>query len=381
MKKTCFNYSVRTMPAFLPQLSLCLTAAFLLFGCASPTATLKKEYAADKYKVVYMHAPENAAEDDPRNIFPQVVSRLEKLGFTVISVNKDTTLAGSQGSGFIVDSKGYILTSRHIFENEIIATVWIKGKRYDARVIHSDKDKDIALLKIDNTENLTMRALPIKTSPAYKMGQEVYAIGFPLSDILGNSPRLSKGLISSTVGLKDNPDYLQVSVEIQAGNSGSPLLDDNGAVIGLLQGTLDPLNILARTGGTLPQNVNFALKTAIIKEFLNEAHEDVMVESDFSMKIDFEAASDSLAQVRAGNVTEDFLKQPKMICKVGYRSFWDLWYRFRVFHIEFYDLDTGELLLKAGQYGDNPFSTEAVVLDQTFAQIRDKFFPNSKNVP
>ena len=370
------NHSAKSVTALLPQLLLCLIAA-LLFGCATPTATLKKEFPSDKYKVVYMHAPEDK-EDDPRNIFPQVVTRLENLGFTVVAVKNDAPIPGSQGSGFVVDSKGYILTSSHIFEGEKSATVWIKGKRYDSNVIYSDKDKDLALVRINSAEALHFSALPIEASPVYKMGQEVYAIGFPLSDILGNSPRLSKGLISSTVGLKDNPDYLQVSVEIQAGNSGSPLLDEHGSVIGLLQSTLDPLNVLVRTGGTLPQNVNFAVKNNVIKEFLSATHEDITLEAGSPMKADFETASESLAQVRSGNITEDFLTQPKMMCKVGYSSFWDLWYRFRVFHIEFYDLDTGDLLLKAGQYRDNPFSTESSVMDETFAQIQKKFFANMK---
>jgi serine protease Do len=359
------------------KLAFCLISTFLFFGCASPTATLKKDVAIEKYKVVYMHAPESP-ENDTRNIFPQVVLRLEKLGFMVTAFNKDIPIAGSQGSGFVVNSKGYILTSAHIFEKEKSATVWIKGKRYEATVFKADKDKDIALLKINETQNINLKALPITKSPNYKMGQEVFTIGFPLSDILGNAPRLNKGLISATVGLKDNPDHLQVSVEQQSGNSGSPLLDKNGNVIGLIQSTLDPMNILMKTGGNLPQNVNFAVKTNIIRDFIDEIHGDMTLESDNPINIDFDAAAESIAQVRAGNVTEEFLKQPKMICRFAYESFWDIWYRFRVFHIEFYDLDSGDLLLKAGQYRDNPLSSETKVLDQTFTQIQEKFFPNLK---
>lgn len=326
---------------------------------------------------MYLAAPEKS-EDDPRNIFPKVVTRLEQLGFSVIPVNKTSPIAGAQGSGFVVGGNGHILTCAHLFEKEKAATLWITGTRYDATVVKADKDKDIALLKITDPKGPGLRPLPIEPSPNYKMGQEVYTIGFPLSDILGNAPRLNKGLISSTVGLKDSPDHLQVSVETQSGNSGSPLLDGNGRVIGMLQSTLSPLSVLARTGGTLPQNVNFALKATVMNDFLAASGEELLPAADAPAAIDFESASKSLAQVRAGKVTEEFLKQPKLIALVRYSSFWDIWYRFRFFYIEFYDFESRELLLRAGQYRDNMLSTEGTVLDQTFAQIREKFIAAAK---
>ncbi|MDY7037952.1 MAG: serine protease [Thermodesulfobacteriota bacterium] len=133
-------------------------------------------------------------------------------------------------------------------------------------MVDTDKEKDLALLKIKACQKLVLQPLPISKDTVYKMGQDVYTIGFPLSDILGNSPRLNKGLVSSAVGLKDNPDHLQISVETQSGNIGSPLLNENGSVVGIIQGTLNPMNVLARTGGNLPQNVNFAAKTNIFAQ-------------------------------------------------------------------------------------------------------------------
>ena len=64
---------------------------------------------------------------------------------------------------------------------------------------------------------------------------------------------------------------------------------------------------------------------------------------------------------------------PSLVCSIYYEYFWDLWYRFRVFRIRFYDKEKGDLLLEAGQYRDNLFSTEDTVLDRTFAEIRKKF--------
>lgn len=363
-----------TMPKTL-QFIFVIFSIFLLFGCATPRVTVNSDMKIEdykKYKVVYIIAPDSE-EEDPRNIFPQVVARLENIGFQVYAINQENPMKGAQGTGFIVDSKGYVLTCAHIFKNETKASLWIKGKRHEADVINTDKEKDLALLKINERQELSLQALPISKDPIYKMGQDVYTIGFPLSDILGNTPRLNKGLISSTVGIKDNPDFLQISVEIQPGNSGSPLVNENGVVVGMIQSTLSPMNVLARTGGNLPQNVNFATKTNIIEEFIKKSSNDIIIAIDSTEKLQFDQVSNSVAQIRAGNITEEFLKQPKMICKVAYQSFWDIWYKFRVFHMEFYDLESGDLLFKAGQYGENTLSTESKVMDQTFEQIRNQF--------
>jgi len=347
----------------------------LLFGCAKPKITVNPDMKVENYKdykLVYLLAPDTK-EKDPRNIFPKVVERLERLGFQVQAVNKENPIKGSQGTGFVIDPKGYVLTCAHLFKKEGKATLWIKGKRYEADVIKKNEDKDLALLKIKENKKLNLQSLPIPQDIVYKMGQDVFTIGFPLSDILGNSPRLNKGLISSTVGLKDDPDHLQISAAIQPGNSGSPLLNDNGVVIGMIQSTLNPISVFARTGGSLPQNVNFAAKTNVIREFIRSSSSDINVVQDSEKRMDFDQVSNSVAQIRAGIVTEEFLKQPKMICRVLYQSFWDIWYRFRFFHMEFYDLETGKLLFKAGQYRSDPLSTETKVLDETFEQIQERF--------
>lgn len=323
------------------------------------------------YNVVYIQAPDSKLED-PRNVYPKVVAGLEGLGLQVHSISSESPVEGSQGTGFIIDPNGHILTCAHIFGQEKKASLWVEGKRFEADVINQDEENDLALLKIAKSDITDLQYLRVLNNTIYKMGQDVYTIGFPLSDILGNKPRLNKGLISSTVGLKDDPKYIQISVEIQPGNSGSPLVNENGFVVGLIQSTLNPMNVLERTGGSLPQNVNFAIKTDVIKEFLKNCNNKFNMNSQSLKPLEFDQVSKSVVQIRAGIVTEEYLQQPKMICKVAYQSFWDIWFRFKFFHMEFYDLETGKLLFKAGQYGDNPFSTESVVIDQTFKQIKSR---------
>lgn len=336
-------------------------------GCATVRTTAKSTEPLQKYRRVYVRE----VDPDPRRVQPRVVSRLESLGFEVIVVKKDQPIE-PQGSGFIVSKDGHILTCAHLVKDKKEATVWISGKRYEADVTNQDVQKDLAIIKLKSSSDVTLKPLALSWTDKFSMGQDVFTMGFPMSSILGNIPRLNKGLINSTVGMKDNPDELQVSVEIQPGNSGSPLFNDQKEVIGIITSTLNPLSVMMRTQGLLPQNVNFALKVGPIRTFLDQSGLPQIPPVETPAQSSFEEIKDSVGQVYGGLVPAE--KPRELICSISYIYFWDIWYRFRVFRVQFYDKETGKLILEAGQYRDNPFSTEDVVLDRTFAEIRKKFF-------
>jgi S1-C subfamily serine protease len=337
-------------------------------GCAAPRATVRSTEPLQKFKKVYMFMFE--ANADPRGVQPKVVSHLQSMGFEVVLLKKDQPLE-PQGSGFIISRDGHILTCAHLVTDKKYATVWISGKRYEADIVNQDPQKDLAILKIKSPADVVPKPLPLTKSDKVSMGQDVFTMGFPMSRVLGNAPRLTKGLINSTVGLKDNPDQLQVSAEIQPGNSGSPLFNDQREVIGLMTSTLNPLNVMTKSGGLLPQNVNFALKAGPIRTFIEQSGFPQTLSGQIPNPSSFEEAKDSVVQVYGGIVPAD--KPPELVCTIYYQSFWDLWWRFRVFRIRFYDLETGKLLLEAGQYRDTVFTTEDVVLNRTLAEIRNKF--------
>lgn len=349
---------------------LCLLA---LAGCASPKVVFVKDDASFKeYKRAYL--PSGEKEKDPRGLTPAVASKLRELGFDVKEVKKHEE--GSQGTGFVISPAGHVLTAAHVLAMARQATIWLGGKRVEAEVVCSDKDKDMALLKPTRALSGPVEPLFIDFDTPAKMGQDVYTIGFPLSGILGRSPRLTKGLVSSTVGLKDDPDSLQVSVEVQAGNSGGPLLDADGHVLGVLQATLNPMAVLRATGGrTLPQNVNFAAKSQQIKFFLDGCPGPVALASRGTRTYSFDTVKDSIAQVYSGLVSADFVTEPKLAVGVSYgitstgggKRVW-----VDMFQIELYDFDNGQLLLRAGQYGRNVLASEKNVINKTFEVIRDR---------
>jgi TPR repeat protein len=167
------------------------------------------------------------------------------------------------GSGFIISQDGYLLTNYHVVEDASKIMVQIRRESFPARVVKADAANDIALLKVTGSFQL----LPISTSRSVKLGDAVFTIGFPNIDVQGVEPKLTKGDISSLGGIQDDPRYFQVSLPIQPGNSGGPLVNRYGNVIGIISAKLDDLATL-KTTGSLPQNVGYALKSSLMNAFL-----------------------------------------------------------------------------------------------------------------
>jgi S1-C subfamily serine protease len=92
------------------------------------------------------------------------------------------------------------------------------------------------------------------------------SLGYPLSGLLSSDANVSVGNVSALAGLRDDSRYLQISAPVQPGNSGGPLLDASGHLVGIVTAKLDAVR-LARFTGDIPQNVNFALKTEVARTF------------------------------------------------------------------------------------------------------------------
>ncbi|MDO8541742.1 MAG: tetratricopeptide repeat-containing serine protease family protein, partial [Opitutaceae bacterium] len=137
----------------------------------------------------------------------------------------------STGSGAIVSSSGYVLTAAHVVAGAAkIKVVTVQGSRI-ATIARLDESNDLAILKIDGG---AYTALPVSPSRRIRLGQSVATIGFPNIGIQGFSPKLTRGEISSINGFGDDPRGWQISVPVQPGNSGGPLLDEHGNLIGVI---------------------------------------------------------------------------------------------------------------------------------------------------
>jgi S1-C subfamily serine protease len=100
-----------------------------------------------------------------------------------------------------------------------------------------------------------------------KMGDKEFTIGYPAHRLMGDNPKYTEGVVNATSGLQNDPTVFQISVQIQPGNSGGPLFNATGEVIGITTSSLDP-KVAIGTFGTLPQNVNYAIKSTYISALL-----------------------------------------------------------------------------------------------------------------
>jgi S1-C subfamily serine protease len=173
------------------------------------------------------------------------------------------------GTAFFITADGYLVTADHVVRGIHKVRVKIEQKFFDAKVIKNDQKVDLALLKIDGT---AFTALPLAGKKDPDLGADVFTIGFPNPEVQGFEAKYTDGKISSLSGIRDDPSRFQVTVPLQPGNSGGPLINRFGAVDGVVVGSLNETYVLVESG-SLPQNVNYAVKTSILRDFLTPIHE------------------------------------------------------------------------------------------------------------
>lgn len=163
----------------------------------------------------------------------------------------------SSGTGFYVSANGYIVTNYHVVADAAkIEARDVTGKVHAAKIVSIDASNDIALLKIDaNTTPLS-----ILRSSGIKKGSEVFTLGYPVVGIQGQEQKATFGRINALSGIQGDIRYFQIDVPIQPGNSGGPLISDDGSVIAIVTASLNQINVLKATG-SLPQSVNYAVKS------------------------------------------------------------------------------------------------------------------------
>lgn len=169
--------------------------------------------------------------------------------------------AGWSGSGFALN-QGHIVTNYHVVEEA--KTILVKGIKGDfqtelkAKVVATDKINDIAILKIDDERFKGFGAIPYKVKREMSdVGESVWALGYPMTDVMGEEVKFTDGKISSRTGIQGDMSVYQISVPIQPGNSGGALFDNNGNVVGI---TSSGLNREAFNS----ENVNYAIKTSYL---------------------------------------------------------------------------------------------------------------------
>ena len=173
---------------------------------------------------------------------------------------EDTQVA----TGFFISDTGLLITAEHAVRDAKTARVVLDGRRViEAEVIKTDAESDLALLKV----NAITPFLYLSHSNGVPAGMDVVTIGYPQIRILGITPKITRGIVNSGAGMKDDLDSFQFSAEVQKGNSGGPLIGPGGMVVGVVRSKLDALK-LSRQTSDLAQNVNFATKSSKLIQFI-----------------------------------------------------------------------------------------------------------------
>src|SRR5207249_647393 len=136
------------------------------------------------------------------------------------------------------------------------------------RVVSSDANNDLALLQAPSTA--TFKEFARIRDRSIRSGDSVIAIGFPFHGLLTSDFTVTTGIVSSLSGLRNDSRFLQISAAVQPGNSGGPLFDTTGQIVGVVTGKLDGLRMIAATGN-IPENINFAIKTGALRDFLDNS--------------------------------------------------------------------------------------------------------------
>ena len=163
-----------------------------------------------------------------------------------------------------------------------------------AEVVGSDRRNDLALLKISSTEmasaetkslirklssgltqNLDLKVVPLSSngllrSDDVELGEGLLVAGYPYGEIFSNTIKVTKGIVSAIRGIGDDSGQFQLDAAVQPGNSGGPIYDENGNIVGVVVAQLNKLK-MAKTIGSLPENVNFGIKASTVRSFLTSS--------------------------------------------------------------------------------------------------------------
>jgi S1-C subfamily serine protease len=167
-----------------------------------------------------------------------------------------TTGGSSSGTAFFVGWDGLLLTNYHVIEDkEKIQVLLDDGDLVNAEVVNSDPENDIALLRVDAIRE----PLALLRENDLQRGDEVVVLGYPLVPLQGIEQKATFGRVNALSGLRGDERYAQMDAAIQPGNSGGPMLNRRGEVVGVVSAMLNQLATM-QIAGVVPQNVNYALK-------------------------------------------------------------------------------------------------------------------------
>ena len=167
------------------------------------------------------------------------------------------------GTAFFVSKQGHLLTNRHVIHD--CRQVRLSGSDKPLKVLPQDEVNDLALLQMAGKPK---DVAVFRATNDLRQGESIAAYGYPLQGALAAGGNLSPGVVSALAGLGNNTSQIQITAPVQQGNSGGPVLDGKGQVVGVVVQKLNAVKV-AKLTGDVPQNVNFAINESTTRAFLD----------------------------------------------------------------------------------------------------------------
>ncbi len=210
-----------------------------------------------------------ASADLVRALAATGVQGTNESGTSFTTVSKPSGPSKS-GSGFAMGAPmRYVVTNFHVVKG--CKSLRVMPQDLAATVRAKDERNDLALLDVPG---LNLPALKLRTGRGIRPGDDLVTLGFPLAGILAAGASVSTGTLTNLGGIDNDTSRFQISVPTQPGNSGGPVLDAYGQVVGAVVAQINAGAVSQATGGSIPQNVNFAINTATLSSFLDASGVD-----------------------------------------------------------------------------------------------------------
>jgi S1-C subfamily serine protease len=193
----------------------------------------------------------------------------------------------SGGSGFLIDTKGFVITNAHVLKGNSAIVVNSDGEELKADIVYADKDLDLALLQINDEEFKQPKQLPFTIRKKMTdLGEEIFTLGYPRTD---NDIVYGKGYLSAQSGFEGDSNAYQIQISANPGYSGAPVFNDNAELIGIIS-----------TRQKQAEGVAFAIKSKKIYDLVNTIKGN---ESTKDVKIKLAKASSKLGKDRKSHIS------------------------------------------------------------------------------
>ncbi len=204
-----------------------------------------------------------AEKDKPKKTDEKHEKKKPKKKKAEKQVNDEKIYSVGSGTGFFINHTGNILSNNHVIDSCNVVKLHYKGKVTPVTILATDRSNDLSLMKTDIKPD---DVFPVAIDDANLL-EDVYVAGFPFGKDVSSSVKVTKGVVSALTGIANNYSNIQIDAALQPGNSGGPIVNKKGNVVGVAVAKLDYKKILEMYD-TIPEGTNFGIKSSTVHQFI-----------------------------------------------------------------------------------------------------------------